>query len=163
MTQHTDGLRIREARVSYTHPPDPGVTLHKISDPDNAAALLRSLVGDNSREHFCAIYLDARNRYIAHAIVSIGTATASLVHPREIFQPAVHIGACGIIIGHNHPSGDPQPSSEDREVVKRLSRAGAILGIRILDSLILGAHKSYYSAQESGELPSSIPAEPGDQ
>jgi DNA repair protein RadC len=73
-------------------------------------------------EHFVALYLDGRHRAIADAIVSIGTATASLVHPREVFQPAIAVGACALLIGHNHPSADLTPSAEDLEVTRRSLR-----------------------------------------
>lgn len=107
-----------------------------IRGPADAAAFLRRAVADDAREHFVAIYLDGRHRPIAHQIVSIGTATASLVHPREVFQPAVLLGACAVVVAHNHPSGDPSPSSEDREVTKRLAEAGNLLGITLLDSIV---------------------------
>ena len=78
--------------------------------------------------------------------------TASLVHPREVFRPAIQESAAGLICIHNHPSGDPGPSSEDREVTRRLARAGEILGVRILDHVIV-AERGYYSFSEAGDLP----------
>lgn len=95
----------------------------------------RRVVRDDAREHFVELYLDGRHRPIAHQVVSIGTASASLVHPREVFQPAILVGACAVIVAHNHPSGDPTPSREDREITQRLSQAGALLGVSLLDSV----------------------------
>jgi len=91
-----------------------------------AAAYFRRRIHDDAREHFVALYLDGRHRAIADAIiVSIGTATASLVHPREVFQRAIAVGACTLLIGHNHPSGDPSPSPVDLEVMRRLAETPA--------------------------------------
>lgn len=116
-----------------------------IRRPEEAVAFMRRVVRDDAREHFVALYLDGRHRPIAHQVVSVGTASASLVHPREVFQPAILIGACAAIVAHNHPSGDPTPSPEDREITRRLVDAGALLGVAILDSLVWtrsGAHIS---------------------
>jgi len=118
--------------------------LAPLSNPGDAARFFRSIVPADVRENFMAVYLDGRCRPIGWRIVSIGTATTSLVHPREVFQPAVCLGASSIIVGHNHPSGDPSPSSEDISVTKRLAQAGAILGIALCDHIVLGegAHVS---------------------
>lgn len=104
--------------------------------PSDIAAFMRRAVTDDAREHFVALYLDGRHRAVAHQIVSIGTATASLVHPREVFQPAIMLGACAVVVAHNHPSGDPSPSTEDREITERLAQAGKLLGITLLDSIV---------------------------
>ena len=119
-----------------------------IKRPDQVAAYLRRRLADDSREHFVAIYLDGRHRPIADRIVSIGTATASLVHPREVFQPAVALGACGLIIAHNHPSQDPAPSAEDRNVTKRIAEAGQLLGIPLLDHVIWTQRGAFESLRE---------------
>lgn len=120
-----------------------------IHAPFEAVGFMRRVVTDDAREHFLAIYLDGRHRPIAHQVVSVGTATASLVHPREVFQPAVLAGACAVIIGHNHPSGDPSPSGEDRAVTQRLAKAGELIGIRLLDSLVWVRAGRYVSFQEN--------------
>lgn len=119
-----------------------------IRRPDDAVAFMRRVVCDDAREHFAALYLDGRHRPIAHQVVSVGTASASLVHPREIFQPAILVGACAVIVGHNHPSGDPTPSAEDRAVTRRLADAGALLGVSILDSLVWTRSGAHVSLQE---------------
>jgi len=120
-----------------------------VRSPMDAVGFMRRIVTDDAREHFVAIYLDGRHRPIAHSIVSVGTATASLVHPREVFQPAVLAGACAVIVGHNHPSGDPSPSSEDRDVTRRLAKAGELVGIRLLDSLVWARAGAFVSLQEA--------------
>jgi DNA repair protein RadC len=121
----------------------------KIATPAEAACYFRRRIHDDAREHFVALYLDGRHRAIADAIVSIGTATASLVHPREVFQPAIGLGACALLIGHSHPSGDVTPSREDIEVTERLVRAGRILGIPILDHIIWSRHGGHHTIRES--------------
>ena len=121
----------------------------KIASPAEAARYFRRRIHDDAREHFVALYLDGRHRAIADAIVSIGTATASLVHPREVFQPAIGLGACAILIGHNHPSGDVTPSSEDLEVTRRLSEAGRILGVTVLDHIVWSRCGGFLSIREA--------------
>lgn len=76
-----------------------------IRRPDEAVVFMRRVARDDAREHFVAVYLDGRHRPIAHQVVSVGAASASLAHPREIFQPAILVGACAAIVAHNHPSG----------------------------------------------------------
>lgn len=90
------------------------------------------------REHVWVIFLNAKHHYRMHTEVSVGHQSASLVHPREIFGPAVREGAYSILLAHNHPSGDPTPSPEDRELTTRLKECGRILGIEVLDHLIVG-------------------------
>ena len=119
-----------------------------IRRPTEAVDFMRRVVRDDAREHFVALYLDGRHQPIAHQIVSIGTASSALVHPREVFQPAILVGACATIVGHNHPSGDPVPSAEDRQVARRLSQAGVLLGVRVLDALVWTRHGVFVSIQE---------------
>lgn len=103
------------------------------------------------QEHFIIVLVDAKNRVIHDHIVSKGTLTGSLAHPREVFHEAIRHSAAGVILLHNHPSGDPQPSREDKSVTIRLKEAGDILGIRVLDHIVLGA-EDYYSFKDEGEL-----------
>jgi DNA repair protein RadC len=104
-----------------------------------ASALLQTyLAGDADREHFVVVLLDRKNQVIGMNTVSIGSLTASIVHPRETFKAAILSNAAAIICGHNHPSGDPQPSQEDRVLTARLVEAGKLLGISVLDHIILG-------------------------
>jgi DNA repair protein RadC len=108
-------------------------------------------IAEKKKEHFVVIYLDARNQEIKKEVVSIGTINTSLVHPREVFEPAVKNLASHIIIAHNHPSGNVEPSDDDIEVTKRLKSAGELLGIEIIDHIIVGKEK-YYSFKEGGKL-----------
>ena len=97
------------------------------------------------------ILLDARHRVLRSEMISQGTLTASLVHPREVFRPALRDAAAALVLVHNHPSGDPTPSAEDREVTTRLASAGEILGVRVLDHIVV-AERGFCSLREQGEL-----------
>jgi DNA repair protein RadC len=101
------------------------------------------------KEVFYALYLDGKNRCLREEVVSQGTLEASLVHPREVFRTAIRTAASGVIVAHNHPSGDPTPSPEDLDVSHRLLRCGRLLGIRLVDHVILGS-RSYVSLREAG-------------
>jgi len=92
------------------------------------------------KEHFVALYLNARHELIHKEIVSIGTANASLVHPRDVFAPAIVHNAVAVIVAHNHPSGDATPSAEDRDVTHRLKEGGRLLGISVLQHIIITAY-----------------------
>jgi len=94
-------------------------------------------IKENKKENFVVLYLDARNKLIYKETVSIGTLNANLVHPREVFEPAVRNLAAQIILADNHPSGDPEPSEDDLEITKRLVEAGKILGIELADHVII--------------------------
>lgn len=106
---------------------------------------------DEKKEHFFALLLDAKNRLISEVLVSTGSLTASIVHPREVFAPVVREGAAGVLFVHNHPSGDPTPSREDLELTDRLRQAGALMGVRVLDHIIIGHHE-YMSLADQGRL-----------
>ena len=99
------------------------------------------------KEHFVIFYLDTRNQEIEREIISIGSLNANLVHPREVFEPAIKHTAAQILIAHNHPSGNTEPSEEDIEITKKLVEAGKILGIEIIDHVIVSSD-SYYSFKE---------------
>ena len=106
---------------------------------------------DLRHEVFLVVLLDGRNRKMDEMRVSEGSLSASIVHPREVFLPAVRASAAAILVAHNHPSGDPRPSPEDREVTRRLAEAGELLGIRLLDHLIVG-ETTYWSFADEGAL-----------
>ena len=99
------------------------------------------------KEQFRGLYLNARNKVIHDEVISIGTLTANLVHPREVFQPAIEYLACGVIIAHNHPSGDPEPSEDDLEITRKLATVGKTMDIELLDHIIIGKNK-YVSLKE---------------
>jgi DNA repair protein RadC len=102
---------------------------------------------NHKKEHFVIFYLDSRNQEIKREIISIGSLNANLVHPREVFEPAVRNLAAQIILAHNHPSGDPTPSEDDLEITKRLIEAGKILGIEVIDHIIV-AKDNFFSFKE---------------
>ncbi|MDQ3008687.1 MAG: DNA repair protein RadC [bacterium] len=111
----------------------------RIESPQTAAALFHYLQ-DKKQEHLVGLYLDARNRPIEQKTITIGTLNSNLIHPREVFAPALSLRAAGLIVAHNHPSGDPTPSSEDITATQRLCEAGEILNIPVLDHLIISNH-----------------------
>ena len=107
---------------------------------------------DLRKERFLSVLLDAKNRVLREELVSEGILTASLVHPREVFGPAIREAAAGIVLVHNHPSGDPEPSAEDVEVTRRLCAVGELVGIRVLDHVVIGDGR-YVSFLERGMIP----------
>jgi len=103
------------------------------------------------RERFVGLYLDARHRVVRRHTVSIGTLTASLVHPREVFAPAIRARAAALVVVHNHPSGDPEPSPEDCALTERLKEGARLLGVDLLDHVVV-ARGGYVSFRERGAL-----------
>ena len=102
---------------------------------------------DLKKEHFVVLYLNAKNQMVHKETISMGTLNANLVHPREVFEPALKYSAAQIIAAHNHPSGDPKPSEDDLEVTKRLTEAGKMMGIEIMDHVIVSKN-SHFSLKE---------------
>lgn len=133
------GRRVVNAKSAHRTPA-------KISGTEDARQFCEErfsrLVSDSNREEFHIVCLDTKNQVIATHQVSVGTLDASLVHPREVFRPAVKDSASSVILVHNHPSGDPTPSREDFAVTTRIEEAGKILGIDVLDHIVLGAFRS---------------------
>ncbi len=121
-----------------------------ISSPADVDRLLRGRIANLDRENFVVVLLNTKNEVIETSTVSVGTLSASLVHPREVFKPAVRASAASVILAHNHPSGKVEPSKEDREVTRRLGEAAAILGIEVLDHIIVG--DGHFSLKEHGML-----------
>ena len=101
------------------------------------------------REHLWRIDLDTRSRVLGFEVVSIGTLSASLVHPREVMKGALLANSAGFILAHNHPSGDEAPSPEDREVTLRVKRAGEIMGVPLIDHIVIGSDR-FYSFKDAG-------------
>ena len=126
-------------------------TLERFTSPAQVFDFFHHELRDNRKELFLILLLDGKNRITRKVQVSEGSLNQSIVHPREVFAPAVRESAAAVIFIHNHPSGDPSPSREDREITRRLKEAGDILGIKVLDHIIIG-DGSYFSFVESGIL-----------
>lgn len=120
-----------------------------LQSPRDAAELLKPFLEDQDRETFVVVCLSSKNNPTAIQTVSIGSLSASIVHPREVFKTAILANAAGVIFCHNHPSGNPEPSNEDTETTKRLVEAGNILGIKVIDHIIIGLDK-WISLKERG-------------
>jgi len=117
--------------------------------PEETSRYLLPRYASRPTETFGLLALDVRQRLKREAVVSSGCLTSSLVHPREVFQEAIAARAAALVLFHNHPSGDPEPSAEDLALTRRLVSAGALLGIQVLDHLVLGAGR-YVSLKERG-------------
>lgn len=137
-------LEIREIEYSYDKRP-------KITGMDDVIKAVKPLIADPNKEFFIALYLNTKNGIIKQEVVSVGSLSANIVHPREIFKTACLFSASSIIVAHNHPSGDPTPSRQDIELTKKLAEAGKIMGIDVLDHVIIG-HDSCFGFQENGLL-----------
>jgi DNA repair protein RadC len=121
-----------------------------VSSPADVDRLLRGRIANLDRENFVAVLLNTKNEVIESPLISVGTLSSSLVHPREVFKPAVRASAASVVLAHNHPSGKVEPSREDREVTRRLVGAAEILGIEVLDHVIVG--DGHFSMKEHGVL-----------
>lgn len=117
----------------------------------DAVNLIRAKITNYSKEHFFVIACDVRNRIIDIEQISLGSLSASVVHPRETFESAIRKHAAQIVIAHNHPSGDPHPSDEDLSITRRLSEAGKVLCIPLMDHIIV-TRNEYYSFSDRGLL-----------
>ena len=140
--------QVPKYRIGLVREPGYAAPSRVLSDSRSAATALRPLFDGLDREQFAVCCLDAKHAIIGVNIVSIGTLTLSLVHPREVFKPAILMNASALIGVHNHPSGDPTPSPEDRTLTARLRQAGELLGIALLDHLILGEEQVYSFADQ---------------
>jgi DNA repair protein RadC len=121
--------------------------------PSDVYAMFGSKLRHLPQEEFHVVLLDTRHRLLRASLVTRGTADTSLVHAREVFREAVREGASAVILVHNHPSGDPRPSPEDRTVTRQLAEAGSVVGIPILDHVIVGDGR-YVSLAEEGSMTS---------
>ncbi len=122
-----------------------------LDSPSRVMEQIPAEVRNGRKEHFVALYLNARSQLIKYETVSIGTLSASLVHPREVFAPGIAHSAAAIVVAHNHPSGDTHPSAEDKDATRRLQRSGELLGIPLLDHLVV-SDRSVFSFKEAGLL-----------
>ncbi len=151
-------ITVKELKLSYR---ETGETMKagKINSPEAAAQYMAGAFDDHpDQEHFFVLLVDRKNQVKARHLVTVGTLTSSLVHPREVFRAAIVGGAASIIAIHNHPSGDPSPSSADIQVTRQLREAGKTVAIDLLDHVIIGTkesdpnQKGFYSFKESGLL-----------
>ena len=132
---------VREASVLYD--------IRKIDSPKDGAELGKRFLQDLDREQLIVCCLDTKNQPTAINVVSVGSLNTSIVHPREVFKPAILSNSASIILFHNHPSGDPAPSREDISITERIKESGNILGIKLIDHIIIG-NDSYCSLKERG-------------
>jgi len=143
--QESDTMMVREMKVSYRKR---GETEGRMDGPAVIAEAVRMIVGDDPREHVCVLYLDARLHRINVEVVGIGIINQALVHPREVFRTAIWLSACSIVVAHQHPTGDPEPSPDDITATRRLAKAGHLLGISVKDHVVVGA-KTFTSLRET--------------
>ena len=147
--------RVRELVVSYKPLRVPLPVTGTASGPREAARLAAAVLADTTVETVLALHFDTKHKLIGIHIVSVGTLDASLVHPRDVFKAAYLSNANALILAHNHPSGDPTPSGEDRALSDRLRQAGELLGVTLLDFVIVTDPAEgfrYHSFRESGVL-----------
>ena len=133
--------RYRLELATWTVVREPGQPLRrKLDGPTAVSELAIDLTrgADDGREHFWAVLLNAQLGYLMHAEVSVGTLNASLVHPRDVFGPALREGSASLVLIHNHPSGDPVPSQEDIRLTRQLAEAGRLLDLPVHDHLMVG-------------------------
>jgi DNA repair protein RadC len=123
----------------------------QLSSPRAVAEYLLPQFGNRPVEQFGVLLLDTKHRVLRASVLSVGTLDASIVHPREVFREATSAGAAGLVLFHNHPSGDPVPSEDDCRLTERLVAAGVLMGIAVLDHVIL-ADEKYYSFREHRTL-----------
>lgn len=133
------------------------MTGERINNPLDASKIFHAILKaessiDKDKEHFWVIGLSSKNALKFIELVSLGTLTDSPIHPRETFRLAIKKGIASIIIGHNHPSGDPEPSQDDIDITRRLKKVGNIIGIPILDHVIIGEKAKFVSLNNKGLL-----------
>lgn len=136
-------------RVALVRESSQSSNVKSITSPRNVFEIASVYLDGVDREHFLVIMLDTKNKIIGINTVSIGVLSSCLVHPREVFKPAILANAAAIVLVHNHPSDDPEPSKEDVTLTKRLKEAGEIIGIEVLDHVVIG-DSSFVSLKERG-------------
>ncbi|MCR4425058.1 MAG: JAB domain-containing protein [Firmicutes bacterium] len=124
-------------------------TLVCVTEPADVGRIAAEFLHDADREQFVVLLLNSRHRVIGLQVASMGSLNESIVHPREVFKAAILAGCGAIVVAHNHPSGDTNPSSEDVAMTKRLGEAGRLLGIPLLDHVIVGENGEFRSLRET--------------
>ncbi|MDQ1257333.1 MAG: repair protein RadC [Candidatus Hydrogenedentes bacterium] len=156
MNKKIEPYTIPVYRLQLVHEGDVEATA--VRGPGDLAAHLKD-IAQADREHVVCIHLDTKNRPIGRQVVSVGTLNASLVHPREVFKAALLANANAIAMVHNHPSGDLSPSRDDDDLTRNIARAGALLGIKLLDHVILAPDGSHFSYRDGGRVAELQPNE----
>jgi DNA repair protein RadC len=128
---------------------EPEVKDFDVKNPEGVVKAIRASIQDKAKEHFKLILLNPRNKIIGISTISIGTLNVSLVHPREVFKDAIVHSAASVVLAHNHPSGDPEPSEDDLKITNKLVESGNILGIEVIDHIIIGKN-NFCSFKERG-------------
>ena len=126
-------------------------TGHPLRSSEEVFHHFRDSLEKQKRELFYVVLLDNKNKKLREVKISEGSLTASLVHPREVYNPVIRESAAAVIFVHNHPSGDPAPSQEDIEITRRLKEVGEVMGVRVLDHVVIG-HDRYFSFSDKGML-----------
>ena len=151
----TETIRLRELTVRYAVKKDdegrPVMIGRVLVTPRESAAVLVPLLQHEPSEVFAVLLLSTRHHVIAYHEVARGTLNTVLVTPRDVFRAAIHANASAVIVAHSHPSGDPTPSRDDFELTSRLTAAGVLLGIEVLDHIVVGDGR-YVSFKEIGRL-----------
>lgn len=124
----------------------------RVTTQKKAVDLAAKLITDWNKEHGIAIYVDSHLQLITAEVISLGTINANLMHPRELFRPAIVNRATGVILLHNHPTGNVKPSKPDMQVSRQLKKAGNIIGIRFQDSIVFNLHREFYSLLSHNKL-----------
>ena len=144
--------RVAKYRVALVREGSIPVAEKIVREPADVARLMTPLIADLDREAFWVLLLDGKNKIIGINLVALGSLTACLVHSREVFKPAIVGSAAAVVLVHNHPSQQPEPSAEDVALTRRLREAGALLGINVLDHVIVTADGRYRSLADDGVL-----------
>ena len=145
--------RLKTFRVEFVAEPQPFPTGSPCRSSEDVQRVARAIYEtlDADKEHFVLLALNNKNRVNGFKLISTGSLTASLVHPREVWRAALHLCAAAVVFVHNHPSGDPAPSPEDIDITRRLKETGDVLGIRVLDHVVLGQER-FFSFSDRGML-----------
>ena len=147
-SQPANGRYLPRFRVTLVRENRASFPVEAIRDSRSAADLLAPHFRGTDREQFVVCGLDAKHHIIGLNVVSVGSLTVSIVHPREVFKPLILMNAAAFICAHNHPSGDPTPSPEDHALTARLRQAAEVLGINLLDHIVLGDGRNHSFADQ---------------
>lgn len=150
-------MYIRELEVTYSKkiniPENFQKDEFRVTGPQSLQKLFNKIVKQNTKENLLLFCLDQHNQVVYYNIISVGTNNTSLAHPREIFQPAILSNSNRIVLAHNHPTGNLEPSSADIDITKRVQELGEIFGIELLDHIVVSTDDDrYYSMYENGKI-----------